>query len=272
MKKPIIDVTARNGGRQGNAEIAAETMAFLKKGQFDGEPEKSIMYDEHHVFAKKVAPPAPKEVVKCVVEVTAETTLQALYRLGEGNSAGSTGCLNFASAKNPGGGFLKGSSAQEESLARSSSLYLSLIRFKKPFYEYNKRSPGVYTDRIIFSPRITFFKDDRGKTVPARVFSVITSPAVNAGATREEQTEISRLMRVRMGKVLSVAAEHGVRRLVLGAFGCGVFKNDPKVVAAMWKELLAEDVFRGAFDHIVFACYGPEENLIAFQEAGLEQK
>jgi uncharacterized protein (TIGR02452 family) len=94
-------------------------------------------------------------------EVRHCSTLQAAQSLVAEMGEDSVGVLNFASAKNPGGGFLRGASAQEESLARSSSLYLALSqeRFFTEFYGYNRRGKtGIYSDRIIYSPRVTIFK------------------------------------------------------------------------------------------------------------------
>ncbi|MCP4113573.1 MAG: TIGR02452 family protein [Desulfobacteraceae bacterium] len=50
-----------------------------------------------------------------VIEVTTESTLEAAHRLIKEYNCNHIACLNFASAKNPGGGFSSGSQAQEES-------------------------------------------------------------------------------------------------------------------------------------------------------------
>jgi uncharacterized protein (TIGR02452 family) len=94
-------------------------------------------------------------------EVRHCTTLQAAQSLAEEMGEEHVGVLNFASAKNPGGGFRKGSSAQEESLARSSSLYLALSqdRLFSEFYGYHRRAKdAIYSHRIIYSPRVAIFK------------------------------------------------------------------------------------------------------------------
>jgi uncharacterized protein (TIGR02452 family) len=94
-------------------------------------------------------------------EVRHCTTLQAAQCLAEEMGEEHVGVLNFASAKNPGGGFRKGASAQEESLARSSSLYLALTqdRLFSEFYGYHRRGKdAIYSHRIIYSPRVTIFK------------------------------------------------------------------------------------------------------------------
>jgi uncharacterized protein (TIGR02452 family) len=94
-------------------------------------------------------------------EVRHCTSLQAAQSLVEQMGEEHVGVLNFASAKNPGGGFRKGANAQEESLVRSSSLYLSLSqdRLFTEFYGYHRRTKdGIYSHRIIYSPRVTIFK------------------------------------------------------------------------------------------------------------------
>ncbi|HBR75644.1 MAG TPA: TIGR02452 family protein, partial [Cyanobacteria bacterium UBA11159] len=63
---------------------------------------------------------------KTQFEVRNETTLMGGERIALTQKFKKIGVLNFASAKNPGGGFLRGTQAQEESLARSSALYKSL--------------------------------------------------------------------------------------------------------------------------------------------------
>lgn len=89
------------------------------------------------------------------------TTLQAAYDLVVEQGEQNVGVLNFASAKNPGGGFRKGANAQEESLAKSSSLYLCLTKeeFLDSFYGYHRRGKdALYSHRMIYSPRVTIFK------------------------------------------------------------------------------------------------------------------
>lgn len=137
----------------------------------------------------KVAPTFEVPAVLGGISVSAETTLQALQRLHK-QPGGHLGCLNFAFARNAGGGFLKGSQAQEESLARSSGLYPCLITCPE-YYETNRNNAScLYTDLTIWSPQVPFFKDDSGQLLSEPILaSVITSPAPNAGVIRDKEPQ-----------------------------------------------------------------------------------
>lgn len=195
-------------------------------------------------------------------EVTNETTLNAARRLYDAN-IGEVLALNFASARNPGGGVLTGASAQEESIARASGLYPCLLEASE-YYEHNRALPsGFYSDYLIYSPRVPVIKDEKGALLDQPVpISIITSPAVNAGVVKlrmpKRIPEIESAMRRRIAMVLAVAAQHQHTNLVLGAWGCGVFQNDPKQIARLFKEILTED-FTGQFERVVFAVYTRNE-------------
>lgn len=185
------------------------------------------------------------------------------------------GMLNFASAKKPGGGFLSGAQAQEESLARSSTLYASLTSpVGARFYALHTRSGGqkggYYTHAMLYTPHVTFFRDDGGAWVAPLTADVLTSAAVNAGVVRgtlfgrvggqagTEEAKIAREMKERMGRLLFLFERQGATCLVLGSFGTGVFQNDVKTIARIWRELLKDDGarFKGVFERVVFAVLG----------------
>jgi uncharacterized protein (TIGR02452 family) len=216
----------------------------------------------------------PTEEFATSFEVVNETTLAGINRvLADGK--GPVAALNFASAKNPGGGFLNGSQAQEESLARSSALHSSLLQAWE-FYERHRASPSLlYSDAMIWSPDCPIFRDDDGtlRDEPQLV-SFITSPAPNAGAIADnrpaELVHIPEAFRRRSEYVLALAASKRHRRLVLGAWGCGVFRNDPAVVAAAFVEHLRAGAWSGRFERVVFSVYDSSpssETLLAFERA-----
>ncbi|NBM15481.1 TIGR02452 family protein [Streptomyces sp. GC420] len=198
-----------------------------------------------------------------VVEVTGESSLEAARRLvvvrdGQGSARGPVAVLNFASARNPGGGFLNGAQAQEEALCRASALYTCLLRAPEYYEHHRAERSAFYSDRVIHSPAVPVFRDDRGELLD-EPFPVgfLTSPAPNAGVILRRTPELAHLIPAallsRAERVLEVAAVHGYRRLVLGAWGCGVFRNDPAVVADAFRTHLTGGRFAGRFDHVVFA-------------------
>lgn len=258
--------------KQQATQYGLETMDILKKGEYELPKGKrvsilkelndsilySLLYRPEELDAL-LEQESDKGCHSMVIEVTGETTLEASKRLiDEGCSQ--VACLNFASAKNPGGGFLTGSRAQEESIARSSGLYPAIAQMKE-MYDYNKRrKTGFYSDYMIFSPNVPVFRHDRGHLLEEPyLVSVITSPAVNAGVVRKYERdkikEIDKVMLTRIKKVLMVAKAQKQEHVVLGAFGCGVFENLPSKVAKLFKEALEDERFQNHFKKIVFAIY-----------------
>jgi uncharacterized protein (TIGR02452 family) len=198
----------------------------------------------------------PAEFGETAFEVVNETTLSGIARVTA--DGGRPAALNFASAKNPGGGFLNGSQAQEESLARSSALYASLMT-AWTFYERHRASSSLlYSDAMIVSPDCPIFRDDDGTLLPEpHAATFITSPAPNAGAAEqnrpEEIPQIPEVLARRSELVLAVAASTGAAELVLGAWGCGVFRNDPTLVAETFARHLRQGAWRGRFRRVIFS-------------------
>ena len=255
--------------RDQRARIANETMAICDAGYYTSPSRRLVEIGNDIGRAVKGTvvyspenPPRAGEVKGSSptrIEVVNETTFNALARLS--GRGGHIGCLNFASAKNPGGGFLNGAQAQEEALARASALYRCLLA-APGYYERNRaRRSALYLDLVIFSPEVPFFRNDAGTLLEKPVLSsVITAPAPNAGAiTQNEPRNLSQVeptLRRRSELVLRVAQAHGVERLVLGAWGCGVFRNDPRLVGRIFRELLnPPGKFSGSFAEVVFAVF-----------------
>ena len=176
--------------------------------------------------------------------------------------------LNFASSKNPGGGFENGAMAQEEALCQASNLYNILSKHRE-FYEYNRKNlnKGLYSDGIIFTRNVLFFRN-KYKNVEPQLADVITCPAPNFKAARRNgvsETEIENTMYRRIEQIIKVAIANDVRVLVLGAFGCGVFGNNPNKVANIMAKILTTKGYSEYFDEIIFAMNGTTgENVSAF--------
>jgi len=187
-----------------------------------------------------------------IFTLASETTLEGAMKLARSNPEARIGVLNFASAKNPGGGFLSGAGAQEESLARSSALFPRVSQMTRMYSENRKSASCLYFHYMVYSPRVPVFKNDAGNLLqlPYQV-DFITAPAPNAGVARERLTnpaeEIKQVMIERIDRILAVCAHQGCDTLVLGAYGCGVFGNSIEEVAWYFRVLLTkkyQNVFR----------------------------
>jgi uncharacterized protein (TIGR02452 family) len=187
-----------------------------------------------------------------VVEVTQEGTAQAGQRLVQQGERDVV-VLNFASARNVGGGFLGGAKAQEEELCRASALYRCLER-QPDYYQANRAHPdALYTDHIIYSPCVPFFRDEKRRFVEEPyLLSVITAPAPNTGACPGQGQAIGETFVRRAAMVLAVARDRGHDCVVLGAWGCGAFQGDPEVAADAFDQALRW-TFGGVFRRVVFA-------------------
>lgn len=177
--------------------------------------------------------------------------------------------LNFASATNPGGGVKKGSSAQEECLCRESSLYKSLNtkNLWDNYYGYHRdRHNALYTNRLVYVPKVTVIKDSNGKDIEPYNVSVIVCAAPNLRAkpsnsmnpnagkpVKITDKDLLELLTERYRRVLALAEKEGVEVLVTGAIGCGAFENKPEIVARAWKE--AMKVNGGTLEKVVYAVY-----------------
>lgn len=180
-------------------------------------------------------------------------------------TGGKTAVLNFASYKEPGGLFLKGSRAQEECLCHSSFLYNVLSR-QKEYYEWNNqhKNRGLYLDRALYSPDILFVKDGE-----ETYCDVITCAAPNISTAKKycgvSDGENYNVLCERIRFVLQIAEDQKVDTLILGAYGCGVFGQKPAEVAAIFKEFLSKGP---SISKVIFAIPdGRNGNLAAFRKA-----
>lgn len=218
-----------------------QEMMKLYKKEIEASVKASIVYETKD-FSKRGQGKFPEIQV---LDMPSEETVQDGYCI-----------LNFASFTKPGGGFLNGAIAQEEALCHSSNLYEVLCKFKGTFYKdnYEKyQNNGLYKDRAIYSPGIIFGGEKRA--------SVITCAAPNIKRYGERNNTS---LRSRCKFILDIAEENQEKILILGAFGCGVFGNNPFEVAKIFKELLETKEYN--FEKIIFAIPYSMENLKAFNE------
>ena len=242
------------------------------KNLTDTSKSRQVLYMEEDVIDLPENPGFP-----ACITVSSNRTFQEATELSAKYPGKRIAVLNFASATHPGGGVVNGARAQEESLCRCSNLYQCLTEKEliRDYYEFHRnRHNTLYTDALIYTPDVAIIKSDTN--IPERLpesqwkkVDVITCAAPNLSAFRSQISveELYHIHLCRGGKILSAAAANGVEVIVLGAFGCGAFGNDPKIVAGAYYDLLRQ--FGGYFRHISFAvfCANTESsNYTAFAE------
>ncbi|MEM6292876.1 MAG: TIGR02452 family protein [Myxococcota bacterium] len=252
--------------------IASETLSYLEKGGFRTEDGRWVDFAQAQRAAESgsfvLTPEAGAALLEQVgpggpapsILVTAERTQEAARRLVEDEGWSDLVVLNFASARNPGGGFIRGAKAQEEDVARASGVYPCLLG-QSTYYDVNRAQRSlIYTDHLIYSPGVPWFRT-RSRTLLDRYFqaAIITAPAPNAGEVLRRDPgagpRIDVALRHRAGLVLALARAQGHRSLLLGGWGCGVFRNDPARVADAFGSWLASETFAGDFDRVCFAIF-----------------
>lgn len=231
-----------------NKQIASENedVEFIKKipGLFILR-EKSR---ENTILCKDKLTQAPSEP-STNITVCEDNVVNVCYKLRNEKAV----VLNFASAYSPGGGYLNGSIAQEEVLCRASTLYNCLVG--NISYSQTKNTNGLYESNAIYSPNVPFFRDEHGNILKTPyTMSVISMAAPNAKQAKFKGVSdniINSIMNARIHRVLEIAKHYNYDTIILGAWGCGVFGNDPNVVAKLFQTALKHYSFKKVY----FAIY-----------------
>ena len=275
------------GRRELTAEIFQDTTEFLNESEKLLTATAETRRKQKLILADQDMPESVRSYDRdAYIIVSGKRTLEAASAY-----KGKKVCiLNFASATNPGGGVVHGSSAQEESLCRCSTLYFCLDtpELMRDFYlPHRKAGNPLYNDDIIYSPDVYVIKTDT--SFPDRMkendwyqVNVITCAAPNlrerpsnamnpnAGnkAAKITEQELRSLLETRIRRIFKLAAAEGNEVLILGAFGCGAFRNPPDVVADVFRQITGE--FTRQFETIEYAVFHTDretENYKAFKRA-----
>ena len=249
-------------------KIAEDNFEFIKQNQNTVPTNGETIYDKDHInIHQQLSKIRGKK--RCQIFVNTNSTIWSSIYCHR-HSYDTIFVLNFADAFKPGGGYLNGRSAQEESLCRQTLLYSSLEN--NDMYTFNSNVGPEGSDVMIYSPNVLVIRDDEYRMIPERerfTVNIISSPAVD---NRERVSDAEEIMENRIRKIISLAAfkaqqqetEGGIA-LILGAFGCGVFKNDPKVVASLFAKVLNYERMKEYFDCVIFPMYKQGEVYQIFQ-------
>lgn len=216
-----------------------------------------------------------KEYKECKIEVVFDDTADIGYKLL--NEGYDPVILNMASHRRPGGGWRKGACAQEESLFYRSTYYLAL---EDPM-KLNPKSSSYYplnNFSVIYTPNVHFFRarqldgysilsEKERCFLPCIASAALANPELNNGKYFNQDRDI---MVEKIKGIFKVALKHSHDAIVVGAYGCGAFKNPPEEVAKIFKEVLQE--YKKYFKHIAFAIldYRGSNNYEIFKEIILE--
>ena len=236
--------------KEGLRKIAKQTVEISERGfyVFEGKEVKVSSKIEPSFWTEEMVQGRLDRTSLCVPSVKCEisSTVNSIIN----NYSEGIGVLNFASASKPGGGFLNGSMAQEESIAYASNLYYTIK--DNYFYDYMRKFKApIYTTAAIVSENV-LFRDAAHKLLRSpKYFRTITCPAVNQrGISYDVDPSI---MKNRMRFILDLATHYKIRTLILGAYGCGVFRNNPEIISKLWYDLLHEDFYLDNFKAVIFA-------------------
>lgn len=259
--------------------IAQETLRIIRERSYSAGGGTVSLPDADFSAVEVISPaagdallqaplPAPDPAHICRIAVTREDSFEAASRFVK------PFVLNFANAHHAGGGFKQGAHAQEESLCRCSTLYASISsEAAKEMYRCNNLHPmPLESHYMLYSPQVCVFRRSTGELLPVPFpVSVMTAAAPNRNglAILSSKKSITDAVLHRIRVMLRVAQAHGCRTLILGAWGCGAFRNPPDLVAGAFRTALIDEQMQAYFDDVVFAvyCRSRDRNFSAFAEA-----
>ncbi len=276
------------------SKVSAETLSLLQQGFYRNSKGVQIYLDSGETLHQKSTYyPLSDQPIESAearydthIEIVNKDCLDAAQEAVEkGNKAV---VLNFAGPEEVGGGFIDGTNGQEENICyRSEIAGFMSFHLAEQNAKLGTGKPLVYPlyDKLLFTPDVLVFRKRREESymlldTPFRVGILTSAALVNPAVKQDGDKVIYELEKDRnkteelIRNQLYIAHKNGFDSVILGAFGCGAFKNPPYEVAKLYQKLLTT-TFKGAFKEIVFAILGdhganlahnPHGNLKPFEE------
>ncbi|MGD9590913.1 MAG: TIGR02452 family protein [Candidatus Berkiella sp.] len=238
--------------------VQAQTLDFIKKNGKKLSLTTAIKHDGILPDVNQVRHHVETQCTISVKEMDCLDAAKALVQQGH-----SVAVLNMANQFNLGGGYLHGAGAQEEDLCRRTNLSSSL----DPSHYVNRDPSDIQKNGFgefsaLYSQKVTVFRASKDNSYAFMdensrfEISVISSAAYDLNDKNQSNRSNQRYLDGMTHKIvmqLETALQHGHKHLVLSAFGCGAFGNNPATVAQLYKKVLAYPRYQNAFEHIVFA-------------------
>ena len=260
-------------GRDENVTVFKDTERLCKTNPKLSESVKKATASQKLILEGDTLADQKKDIYEDPAKVV--VSKKRTYEAAAGYRGQHVAVHNFASASNPGGGVVNGASAQEECLCRCSGLYFNLNTraMWDGFYQPHRDAHDpIHNDDIIYTPGVTVFKTDTAmpELMPESDWydvDVITCAAPNLRnqpsnknntgdgnkQTVMKDKDLLALHEKRLRRILEVALSEGCDTIILGAFGCGAFQNNPEVVAQANRNVIKD--YLHAFKNIEFAVY-----------------
>ena len=260
-------------GRDENVTVFKDTERLCKTNPKLSESVKKVTASQKLILEGDTLADQKKDIYEDPAKVV--VSKKRTYEAAAGYKGQHVAVHNFASASNPGGGVVNGASAQEECLCRCSELYFNLNTraMWDGFYQPHRDAHDpIHNDDIIYTPGVTVFKTDTAmpELMPESDWydvDVITCAAPNLRnqpsnkyntgdgnkQTVMKDKDLLALHEKRLRRILEVALSEGCDTIILGAFGCGAFQNNPEVVAQANRNVIKD--YLHAFKNIEFAVY-----------------
>lgn len=200
---------------------------------------------------------APLTGIKDNISVINSDTVSALVDYYQ---SGKTCVLNMASYQRPGGGVYNGAKAQEECLFRCSNLSSVIGTDHYPL----KESEALYTTGAVF------FKDVNYDYMQDITCDVVTLPALRLSGVLDTRgniyhqsrgTEYRDITKNKIRLMLSLAHNMNCKNIILGAWGCGVYGNDPEIISGYFHEVLVSECYSSLFNKVIFAIINDENSV-----------
>lgn len=255
--------------REKRKQVFIDTMNWINE---DPDLKQSIISSilKTKIYFENDYPELQRETKNTKIAVTKERTFEAVQRLKNTYPDAKIAAMNFANAFHPGGGVKSGAGAQEECLCRCSTLYPCIdIEEASAYYRHHQDlNSDLATDSLIYTPNVTVCKTDTD--IPERMLKeqwyqtdIMTIAAPDLADITLSDQELYNIHFQRITHMLTVAGHENVDVLVLGAFGCGAFHNDPNIVSKAFHDAIAK--FPHVFEYICFAVYCSDRDKVNYE-------